>query len=247
VWRLDGLRTGFCVQLLVNATTLDVEISRRARPLRADKVQDLHPALRSVVADQPEYAAWTPSTVCLYYVETVDVGSFTITERNPNKVPMIGVWTIAAADTEGGARKDAVLRLFTNTGRLERAGEVTGLDLREVRSKVSQIVNDEEPDAPPIGTRYEIKLGKTLLTWEGRRVDDSTQANGPLSAEWRAESRRRGPMNGRLLLTPQWTRAMVGVLQVEGKDAFAKAVKASPIRFVGPAMVGGGGELAFGR
>ena len=28
---------------------------------------------------------------------------------------------------------------------------------------------------------------------------------------------------------------------------FAEAVKASPIRFVGPAVTGGGGELAFGR
>ena len=40
---------------------------------------------------------------------------------------------------------------------------------------------------------------------------------------------------------------MVGSLQVEGNDDFAKAIKASPIRFVGPALLGGGGELAFGR
>jgi hypothetical protein len=54
-------------------------------------------------------------------------------------------------------------------------------------------------------------------------------------------------MTARLLLTPEWTKAMVGSLQVEGEDAFADAIKASPIRFVGPAVVGGEGELAFGR
>jgi hypothetical protein len=40
---------------------------------------------------------------------------------------------------------------------------------------------------------------------------------------------------------------MVGFLRVEGKDDFAKAIMASPIRFVGPARIGGGGEFAFGR
>jgi len=34
---------------------------------------------------------------------------------------------------------------------------------------------------------------------------------------------------------------------VEGDDDFAQAIKASPIRFVGPAVLGGRGVLAFGR
>jgi hypothetical protein len=247
VWQIDGLRTGFCVQLLVDPAQLDVTIPGASRPLRADAIEDLSPVLRTVVSNQPEYAAWTPSAVCLYYMETVDVGSLRVTERDPNKVPMIGVWTLAAADAAGGARKDVVLRFFTNNGRLERAGQVSGLDLRTVRSTVRDIANEDDATAPPIGTRYQLKLGKTLLTWDGRRVGDSTRASGPLSSEWRADSRRRGPMTARLVLTPEWTKAMVGSLQVEGEDDFADAIKASPIRFVGPAVLGGRGELAFGR
>ena len=50
----------------------------------------------------------------------------------------------------------------------------------------------------------------------------------------------------RLALTPEWTKGMAGSLRVEGDDDFAKAVKASPIRFVGPAVMGGRGELALG-
>jgi hypothetical protein len=140
-----------------------------------------------------------------------------------------------------------VVLLFTNTDRLERAGQLNGLDVRSIRSKVRPILSEEDASAPPLGTSYEIKLGKTLLVWEGRRVSDSTRANGPVAADWRADSRRKGPMTARLVLNPEWTQAMVGSLRVEGKDAFAKAVKASPIRFVGPAMLGGAGELAFGR
>jgi len=247
VWRIDGLRTGFCLQLLVEPSTLDVTIPREARPLRADAVEDLSPALRRVLASQPEYAAWTPSRICLYYMETVHVGRIRVTERDPDKAPMIGVWTLAAVDAVGGVRKDVVLRLFTNTGRLERAAQVNGLDLRKVRSTVRDIAYEYDADAPPIGTRYQVKLSKTLLTWAGRRVSDSTRAKGPLSVEWRADSRRRGPMTARLVLTPEWSQAMVGSLQVEGEDELANAIRTSPIRFVGPAILGGGGQLAFGR
>ena len=247
VWQIKGLRAGFCVQLLIDPQKLDVAIPRSARPLRADAIDDLNPLLRGVITNQPEFAAWTPSRLCLYYMETVDVGSLRVTERDPSKAPMIGVWALAAADAEGGARKDVVLRLFTNTGRLERAGQVNGLDLRTVRSTVRDIGNEDDPSAAPIGIRYQLKLGKTLLTWEGREVDDSTRAVGPMSTEWRADSKRRGRMTARLTLAPEWTKAMAGSLRVEGEDDFADAIKASPIRFVGPVVVGGGGELAFGR
>lgn len=247
MWQIDGLRSGFCVQLLLDPAKLDVSIPGASRPLRADAIKDLSPLLRNVVSSQPEYAAWTPSRICLYYMETVDVGSLRVTERDPTKAPMIGVWTLAAADAAGGARKDVVLRIFTNTGRLERAGQVHGLDLHTVRSTVRDIANEDDATAPPVGTRYQIKLGKTLLTWDGRRVSDSTRADGPLSSEWRADSRRRGPLTARLVLSPKWTKPMVGSLRVEGEDDFAVAIKASPIRFVGPAVLGGGGELAFGR
>jgi len=235
------------VQLLVDPRNLDVTIPTAARPLRADAIDDLEPVLRRVISNQPDFASWTPSRLCLYYMETVDVGSLRVSERDLNKAPMIGVWDLAAADAGGGVRRDVVLRLFTNTGRLERAGQVNGLDLRKVRSTVREIDNEDDPSAPPIGIHYQLKLGKTLLIWDGRRVSDSIPTNGPLSREWRADSRRRGPMTARLTLTPKWTKAMAGSLRVEGDDDFAEAIKASPIRFVGPAVLGGGGELAFGR
>jgi hypothetical protein len=247
VWQIESLRTGFCIQLLLDPAKLEVPISRSARLLRADAIENLNPVLRNVISTQPEYAAWTPSSVCLYYMESVDAGSMRVSERDPRKAPMIGVWSVAAVDAVGGARRDLALRLFTNTDRLERAGQLNGLDLRTVRSKVQPIVNDEDETAPPLGMAYEVRVGKTMLIWEGRRVTDSTQANGPVAADWRADSRRRGPMTARLVLSPKWTQAMVGVLRIEGKDAFATAVKASPIRFVGPAMLGGTGELAFRR
>ena len=203
--------------------------------------------MRSVVAHQPEFAGWTPSKICMYYMETVDVGSLTVTERDPEKAPMIGIWSLSAVQGGGNTAQDVALRLFTNNGRLERAAEISGLDLRRVRSEVKEIPNENDAAAPPIGVRRTVRLNKTLLTWEGRQVSDSAKAEGALTLLWRADSKRRGPMTARLALTPDWTKGMAGSLRVEGEDDFAEAVKASPIRFVGPAVMGGSGQLAFGR
>ncbi len=235
------------MQLLLDPARLDVSIPRGHRPLRADAVEDLSPPLRNVLTHQPEFAGWTPSKICMYYMSSVDVGSLTVSERDPEKAPMIGVWSLSAAEGAGNAARDVALRLFTNNGRLERAAEVSGLDLRKVRSEVKAIPNEDDAKAPPIGVRRTIRLNKTLLIWEGRQVDDSTRAQGNLSVLWRADSKRRGAMTARLDLTPEWTKGMAGSLRVEGEDDFAEAVKASPIRFVGPAVMGGGGQLAFGR
>ena len=146
------------MQLLIDPRQLDVTIPSDTRLLRADSVQDLSPVLRTLVSGQPEFAAWTPSTICLYYMETVDAGPFRVSERNPTKAPMIGIWALAAADTAGGARKDLALRLFTSSGRLERAGKLDGLDLRTVRSRIQDIRHEDDVDAsaPPIGIRYEL-------------------------------------------------------------------------------------------
>ena len=247
MWQIENLRTGFCVELLLDPAQLDVGLPRDARPLRADAAEDLSAELRTVIANQPEYGAWIPSTLCLYYMQTVDVGSLRVTERDPGKFPMLGIWALAATDVRGGGRKDVVLRLFTNNGRLERAGQVNGLDLRTVRSTVREIADEDDPRAPPLGTRYQFKLGKTLVTWDERTVSDSTPATGMVGTQWRADSKKRGPMSARLALAPKWTRPMVGSLRVEGEDAFARALKGSPIRYVAPAVLGGTGELAFGR
>ena len=235
------------MQLLLDPGKLSVSIPRGARPLRADAVENLSPVLRSVLTHQPEFAGWTPSKICMYYMQSVDVGTLTVSERSSEKAPMLGIWSLSATDGAGNTARDVALRLFTNNGRLERAAEVSGLDLRKVESEVRNIPNEDDASAPPIGVRRTVRLNRTQLTWEGRQVDDSTKADSIVTLVWRADSKRRGPMTARLALRAAWTKGMAGSLRVEGEDDFAEAVKASPIRFVGPALVGGGGELAFGR
>jgi hypothetical protein len=90
-----------------------------------------------------------------------------------------------------------------------------------------------------------VKVGKTTVTWDGRLAGDSVAVREPIETAWATASGRGGQAAGRLILSPVYSRAMAGALKVDGKDAFAKALKASPTRFAGPAYRGGTGQVTF--
>jgi len=105
-------------------------------------------------------------------------------------------------------------------------------------------------DRVPGGTedRYELKVGKTLIMFEGHAAPDSTLLTAPVEESW-VFAGTRGGVVWRILaaLQPTSTRALVGALRIQGKDDLAMALRASPIRLVGPIYSGGTGEILFSR
>ncbi|HEX6433860.1 MAG TPA: hypothetical protein VFZ87_06445, partial [Gemmatimonadales bacterium] len=108
-WNLQGLRAGYCVRFLVEPELASKEHRQGYILLTAARDQRLHPALRQIVAQQPEFASWTPSNLCFYYMDAVQVGRRRVAERDRRSYQMIGVWTLGAAEQEGGARRDLVV------------------------------------------------------------------------------------------------------------------------------------------
>ena len=214
--------------------------------LTAERVEDLHPSLRSEIATQPEFAAWSPSQLCLLYFGRVDAAGLRVGSDDRRKAPMLAFWTVAAADSASGQRQDLALDVFTNSSRLENSGRMAGLNLRSVRTGVGRVPEDEE-GRPSNEDRYTLRLGKTLITWDGRPAADSAPMAVPVSATWRAEARRGGWVNGSLALAARMSGGMIGSLKVAGKDALATMLKKSPTRFVGPWYQGGSGTLTFER
>jgi hypothetical protein len=216
------------------------------RALPAEGMEDLHPALRSEIAVQPEFAAWSPSRLCLFYFGRVDAAGMRVGNDNPRKAPLLGIWTVAATDPASGARLDLALEMFTNSSRLESAGRLAGLNVREVRTTVGVVPEDEE-GRPSNEDRYTLRVGKTLITWDGRPATDSAPTTAPAVDSWRAEGRRGGWVTGSFTLTARMTGGMIGSLKVEGKDALATMLKKSPMRFVGPWYRGGSALLSLSR
>jgi hypothetical protein len=241
-WRLSDVRKIFCVQWLLNPDSLRTKLPRGVRLLPADTNAGLHPALRRVVANQPEYRSWTPSALCFYRMGEVVAESKTIQGGSDSaRAPVLGIWTVAAETGATGPRNLA-LQLRANDGDLREAGEQAGLEFERLTISVGPVPRDDGPPRPG-ETRYQIRFGKTLLVWDGRLREDTTGTGAPVAWTWQAVRVKGGWLTGALTLAPEVSNMMIGSLRVEGKDPLARALQASPIRYVGPAYQGGEGEL----
>jgi hypothetical protein len=239
-WRLQGLRSGYCVRFLVEPESAAKKQREGFLLLTAGEDSLLHSALDQVVRQQPEFASWVPSRVCFYFLDAVDIGKRRVIERDRRSYQMIGVWTLAAREREGSARRDIVLDMYASRAGLLRAAEVAQVRIHEAHSVVSE-------QADTTFDSYSVKAGKSLLVWHGRPARDSTRIEHSIEESWSVNGLRPSIRTARLVLKPAWSWPLVGSLRVEGKGDLAKALKASPIRFVGPLYRGGAGELRFAR
>jgi hypothetical protein len=205
--------------------------------LPAERDQTLDPALRQIVQSQPEFAGWIPSRVCFYFSDAVQVGNRRLAERG-RRYQMLGVWTMAALEQGSGGRRDLALGLYANRESLLRAARVAEVRMKEVHSVV---------DRADTSSIFSVKIGKTLLAWNGRQAGDSTRVAENIEESWSVPGLRSKLWSARLTIKATFRWALVGSLRVEGKGDLGEALRASPIRFMGPLYQGGGGELRFSR
>lgn len=240
VWTLEGLSTGQCVRFLLDPARARGGTYDKVRLLPASKDESLHPALRSVIEQQPDFGAWIPSSLCLYYGSALSLGARRFGGKNPRNRQMIGAWTAASSEQGSWARRDILLDFVAVGGGLSDAAANAKVKLSEAQSSVSKV--------PSTGNDlYEVRIGKTRLTWNGRAAGDSTRVEQPIQEAWLGKGTSGTVWRIQSTFKPEWSRPLVGMLSVEGKDDLAKALKRSPIRFVGPVYLGGGGELRFSR
>lgn len=247
MWRISGLRNGFCVLLLVDPQFASKSLPAGLRLIPAGEANDLHPALKSELQSQPELGSWSASHLCFYAVDTIQTTDYVLGDKSGRKPQLFALWTVSAAETASGAKRDAALLVLATSGRLIRSGRLAGQVIREMQARLGKVPEIDENGVPSNDDRFQVKVGNTLLTWDGRQTSDSAEASGSVEVAWAAADAGPGRGRGSLSLSPQWASPMVGSLKVEGKDDLAKALKASPLRFVGPLYRGGGGEVRLQR
>jgi hypothetical protein len=233
---LQGLRAGYCVRFLIAPGPASKMLDKDLRLVPAGRDRLLHSALRQVIQSQPEFASWSASSLCFYFLDAVQMGDRRIADKDPRKYQMLAAWTLAATEQKSGRRRDRAVELYGNRSGFIRAAERNRVPLREAHASVAD-------QADTTFDSYRVKLERALLIWRGRATGDSTALSQPIEEFWQLDARRGGVWQVHVVLRPAWSRAMVGSLTIEGKDDLAKALKASPIRFVGPFLRGGAGEL----
>jgi hypothetical protein len=244
-WRLKGLRNAFCIQFLMDpASDALEELPCGYRAVPASEAADLHISLRGLVEGQPEFGAWSPARLCFHAVDTVQTAEYTLADRSGRRPQLFGTWTVLAA-APGGPAGDVALRLFANSERLIRSARLAGQKVREARVAVGLVPSEDENGVPSSDERFQVKVGSTTITWDGPRARQSVAVREPWRMSWAATGPKDGVVSGEVVLSPVSSRAMVGSLKVDGKDSFAKALRASPTRFAGPAYQGGGGSISL--
>ncbi len=231
-WALDTLRSGFCVDFLVDPKLATRGVFRDAQVVPASQADSLHFALRRAIADAPQFATWIPQRFCLYQFAAVRIGATELRDRKHGRAQAVGVWSAATAP---GTRKPVVLlvsnsRMASSVRRLGIAIDV----FRSAFGKVPESTDDQ----------YEIRYDRSVVTWAGHASGDSTGA-AAVDRSWTVPGRLGRAYAVRMTLGPSGSRRLAGGLRVEGKGELAQALAGSPIRFVGPVVWGSSGEISF--
>lgn len=232
VWSLDTLRSGFCINFLVDPATAARRTFSGVIPVPAASTDSLHPALRRVVQSSPEFASWIPEQFCILQFSSVRIGSRVLRDSKHGRPQVVGTWAMSALP---GAPRSVVL--LTTNSRLSSSVKYLGVDVDVIKAAFGKVPESTDD-------RYEIRYSGTTLTWDGHATGDSTAAP-PMDRRWNAAAR-----NGRVLrvqerLDAAGARMLVGALRVEGKGELARALIGSPIRYVGPLVWGGSGSITF--
>jgi hypothetical protein len=246
-WELEGLRSAFCVQLLLDpGSELLHDLPSGWRAVPASAVSNLHVSLRGVIEGQAQYASWSPSRLCFTTVDTIRAKDFSLADKSGRRPQLFGYWTVLAAGPSG-TPQDVALDLFTNSDRLAHSARLAGQQLHEARLTVGKVPAEDENGVPSSDDRFQVKLSGAVVTWDGHLAGDSAAAAEPVVQTWSVSGMRGGLSTGTLTLSPARSQPMAGSLKVDGKTDLAKALRASPTRFAGPSFRGGGGKVTFAR
>jgi hypothetical protein len=210
-------------------------------------VPDLHPVLREVMAAPTDsFAAWTPSQLCAYRYDAATIGNRRFGDGK-GRTQIVAVWSLWAAPAPvpggepGGQPLRAAVQLRTTDWHVAQFAKQAFIDFDDLDAAVGK-----DPENPS-EELYTLKLGRTTLDWTGHLTGDTLQVGHELDRSWWAEGSRNTTWTVRSTFQPTGGRLMVGALRVSGKDDLAKALKGSPVRWVGPLYWGGAGEIAFIR
>jgi hypothetical protein len=242
-WDVAGGDVGWCVQFLLEPKEAVKEMGYGYRPVAASAADGFHPAIKRAITDEPKFAEWVPAELCIWFVGSVATQGRTYV-RGDKGVPLaVTWWGVAATSGESAWDGKFWMRMIgSNSYPLVRLMQVSKLEMDQVK------IEDRGEARDPADQIYTIKFNGADIRLTGRFTADST--NAPAMAR-KASGVMMAPIQSMwttdITMTPEKQGAISGSLQIFGGRGLAKALRASPIRLIGSAVIGGTGSARFIR
>ena len=246
-WTLQNFRASVCVHFLIDSAAADKELPKEYRTVRAADFPDLSPAVKTLIAGEPEYQSWVPAQWCSFYYDQLRVGDQSLGDATPDldHTQYLGAYLIGAVPVQEATVPATpsfyIANLRTPNWRWIRLAETSFIKMEYAERSIGKV---------PEGTddRFRVELSRrTVITWDGHLAGDSAWAAPASEQTWYALNSRGARIQARVTMTPEKRQNIAGSLQVSGSDPVAKSLRASPIRMVGPLNWGGSGTLSFTR
>lgn len=242
-WQLRNLRARWCVYFLMDSATAEKKLPGGYSPRSAQGFPGLSPAITRLIHDEPTYTNWIPAQLCASHFDRALVDEHPVGDSaaSLDKAQALITWLIGAGgpSVEGESQPTYyIAELRSDNWRLLRQGELWALRGDRAEPTVGKVPESTED-------LYQVRIGRTVVTWEGHLAGDSASAAAPVEENWYTTSTRNSRIRATARFTPDSAQSVAGTLRIVGKDDLAKSLRASPIRMVGPMMWGGGGSIQF--
>ena len=239
LWRWVDAQGGFCVWYLADPALASGMVPA-GTPLRpASATAALPDVLLRIVQDEPRFAEWIPAVLCVgRFAAVASDGTPAGTMRDGQPL-LLTLSALAAASPYG---QDAGWQLATiglRAGSLDRVAERAWIANREPDLRVRDGLEGEDDE-------WELSLDGTTLIWSGHPTG-TARVGTTRSMSFGYAGNRNSTWVVALRMAPAEEQTQVGALRVEGKNALAQVLKASPIRAVGPLSRGGELTMTFLR
>ncbi|MGH7524118.1 MAG: hypothetical protein ACREK8_07425 [Gemmatimonadales bacterium] len=237
-WTLEDNQGSYCIWYLADPELASQMVPAGTVLSPAGSGKGLPVLLSRTIRDEPRFNLWIPGAICIGAYRRVTADGRTVAAGKDDHPIIIATSYLAARDPRGVAgATNLLLSFMTDKRDVARASESAGFDMNGISVVTRQQVGADDP-------KVTISVDGVEIVWSGHAIGDSGVGKTRSVSFGYATNRNASWLIG-LDSRPSSTRLMAGILEVAGRNTLAKALKASPVRGIGPEESGGTVTLTF--
>ena len=239
---LERIRSAWCMDFLAEPGELAKLMPKGWTGAPATAVPDIPAPFRITMEEDPRYAAWVPSRVCLVAFGAVSVNGDEADDDSERKPMALAWWQVSARPDSGTKVAPLITMLASNSYKVRNPLGRLGLALDDMGFEMGPKARSQDPTQ----NGFQVKLAGATLFWKGYLSIDSTLGTGRRTFEASVGNQTK-PWSAIGWLEVAGGSRVAGVVGVMGKSDLGKMLDRSPIRIMSPVGTGGTGDFSFDR